>query len=310
VLTSILYAAHIGSPDSRLLAADDVALRHDLAFDSGARSRPLLSWRPAVETFGDATGWRLNGSLLGLDVPLSRFALRRLDQTTMPPAPRLTSSERQTAALTVALMRPNRLTDDVRDEIAATLARGRARVAALSTDPGGIEQVARDAGLSAWRRESLAWALRNDPAQVESHISLLELMWLGSPRAPGNVSLDDWGAASFPVTGCLCLEMPRRGPWEVLGGRPSMGALASRGADVALLIAGAFSALRLPAALVPAVLSFAMQDVLDATQPAYFDDWSEFGRATRAISKEQLIDYVAALTSGGPLLPLETDDRK
>jgi hypothetical protein len=50
-----------------------------------------------------------------------------------------------------------------------------------------------------------------------------------------------------------------------------------------------------------------MQDVLDATQPAYFDDWSEFGRATRTISKEQLIDYVAALTSGGPLLPVETD---
>ena len=309
VLTSILYTAHLGNPDSRLLAADNVALRHDLGLDSGERVRPLAPWRFAVETFGEATGWRLNGSLLGLDVALSRFALRRIDLTTMPPAPRMTSNERQTGAITVALMQPNALTDEARDEIVAALERGRARFAALSADRHEIEQVARDAGLSEWRRESLAWALLNDPASRDSHMSLLELFWLGSPRLRGDGSLDGWGATAFPVTGCLCLEMPRRAPWEFLGGRPSMGLLASRGADVALLIADELSALKLPAPLAPGVLAFAMQDVLDASQPAYFDDWSEFGRAARTISKEQFVDYVAALTAGGPLLPLQTEDR-
>ena len=47
-----------------------------------------------------------------------------------------------------------------------------------------------------------------------------------------------------------------------------------------------------------------MQDVLDATQPAYFDDWSQFGRAATTIPADRIVDYVAALTAGGPLLPV------
>lgn len=308
VLTSILYAAHLGDPDSRLLAADNVALRHDLALDLGSGMRQLSPWRFPVEGFGEAEGWRLIGSLLGLDVALARHRLRTLDLTTMPPAPRLTSSERQNAALTSALMRPQRLTDDLRNEIAAAIKRGRARFAALSTDRDELERVARDAGLSGWRREALAWALRNDPERAAGHISHAELMWLGSPRVPEGTSLDDWGATAFPLTGCLCLEMPDRGPWEFLGGRPSVGLFASRGADVTLMIAEEFAELQLPAALIPGVLAFAMQDALYATQPAYFDDWSEFGRATRTISRERLIDYVAALTAGGPLMPMKPGD--
>ena len=309
MLRSILYAAHIGDADGRLLAADDVALRHDLALESSGRLRPIAPWRFAAEVHGQAGGWRLSGSLLGLDVALSRFALRRLDLTTMPPPPRLTTNETQTAALTTVLMRPGDLTDDALDEIAAAMKRGRARFAALQNDRGEIARFARDAGLSEWRRESLAWTLQHDPGQAASHISLLELMWLGAPRPSIVPALDGWGAATFPLTGCLCLEMPRPGSWESLAGRPSVGLLATRGADVALFLAEEFSAMKLPAALVPAVLSFAMQDVLDAAQPAYFDDWSEFGRAARTISRDRVIDYVAALTSGGPLLPLETDDR-
>lgn len=309
VLISILYAAHIGDPESRLLAADNVALRHNLAFDGSGKTRPLAPWRFAVEAHGQASGWKLLGSLLGLDVPLSRFALRRLDMSTMPPPPRLTTNETQTAALTVVLMRPADLTDEVRDEIAAAVKRGRARLAALGKDPEEIARLARDAGISEWRREALAWTMKNEPGRVDSHLSLVELMWLGAPRPSAIGSLDRWGAAVFPLTGCLCLEMPRPAPWESLGGRPSVGLLATRGVDVTVLLAEEFSAMQLPAALVPAVLAFAMQDALDAAQPAYFDDWSEFGRAARTISRDRLIDYVAALASGGPLLPQGTDDR-
>lgn len=310
VLTSILYAAHMGPSNDRLLATDNVALRHDLTFYDGARERPLDAWQFAIEVFRQTGGWQLRGSLLGLDVALSRFALRRIDLTTMPPAPKLTATERQSAATTAALMHSLPLTDEGRDEIAAAIARGRARFAELRSNGEGLERLAEDAALSGWRREGLRWALHHERDQLDTHLSLLELMWLGAPRRTERVAIDAWGAASLSLTGCLCLEMPRRAPWEFFAGRPSVGLLASRGADVALRIAEHFAELRLPSALAPGVLAFAMLDALDGAQPAYFDDWSEFGRAAQSIQRERLHDYVAALTSGGPLLPMPTDNGK
>jgi hypothetical protein len=46
-----------------------------------------------------------------------------------------------------------------------------------------------------------------------------------------------------------------------------------------------------------------MQEVLDQSRPAYFDDWSGFSRAASALSRDRLIDYIAAQTAGGALLP-------
>ena len=131
----------------------------------------------------------------------------------------------------------------------------------------------------------------------------MELLWLGTPDDSSLAALDGWGAAGLTLNGGLCLAMPRRGQWESLSGRPAAGILSTRGADVGLLVAEALARLRLPASLAPGVAAFAMQDVLDATQPAYFDDWSQFGRAATTISNDRIVDYVAALTAGGPLLP-------
>ena len=49
----------------------------------------------------------------------------------------MVSSERQTASLTVSLLNPSALSDAARDEIAAALARGRARLEALDAERGG-----------------------------------------------------------------------------------------------------------------------------------------------------------------------------
>jgi hypothetical protein len=303
VLTSIVYAVHFRDVDDRALSGGNVALRHDLGTVAGPGIRPLAAWRFASELMDPAQGWRLRGSLLGLEVPMAKFALRRLDVTTMPPAPRLTAPERQTAALTSALLQSNTIGDEARDEIANAIKRGQARFEALTTSRDELEALARDAGLSEWRREALGWALTHDRENIDVHISLLELMWLGAPRNAERLGLDAWGAASTPLTGCLCLEMPAARDWETLGGRPSVGVLATRGADVAVLIARELAERQLPAALLPGIAAFAMQDVLDQTQPAYFDDWSEFGRATRSIPEDRITDYIAALTAGGPLLP-------
>ena len=302
VLASLAYAGPLGDPEGSPLSADDVALRHDLA-DGPPKRRKYAGWQIPTEEFGAAGGWRLNGSLLGLEVPLARLALRRLDNGTMPPGPKLTSSERHAAALTVVLMSPRAMNNASRDEITAAIGRGRARVAALTSDREQIDRIAAEAGLNEWRRESLAWTMTHQRELVPSHFSLLEMLWLGAPRSTAAVTLDAWGATTLRATGCLCLELPGPATGDFLAGRPVSGMLGLRGSEVALRVAEALAEAKMPASLAPGVLAFAMQDVLDSARLAYHDDWTEFSRAAGALDKDQIADYISALAAGGPLLP-------
>ena len=309
VLTSILYAAYLGEPDGPALSGGNVASRHDLALTPTIPPRPIGAWRLPAEDFRTRSGWHVTGSLLGLETALARLALRRLDSSTMPTESRLSTADRQTAALTVALLNPHHLTDAGRDEIAAALGRGRARLASLRPNRDEMERVAKAAGLSEWRREALAWTLTQDPGRSSSALSLVELLWLGAPRPSAAAPLDPWGAATLPLTGCPCLQMPRAAAWEDLAGRPSQGGMATRAADVSLLVAEALATRKLPASLAPGIVALAMQDVLDAAHPAYFDDWSGFTRAAAALPAAKLDDYIAASTAAGPLIPVPRTDR-
>src|SRR5262249_16942218 len=185
------------------------------------------------EQFGARDGWRIVGSLIGLETALSRLSLRRLDAGEMPLEPRLSSNERQTATLTVALVTSGTMTDAARDEIAQAVSRGRARLASMSADRDEIDRVAREAGLSEWRREALGWTLAHDRDAVANQLSLVELMWLGAPRPSDAAPLDPWGTAMLPLTGAMALQMPRPRAWEDLSGRSAIGILSTRGADVA-----------------------------------------------------------------------------
>jgi hypothetical protein len=307
-LTSILYAAHLGDPEGATLEGGNVALRHNLEASGGVQRRPSSAWRVAVEEFGGRQGWHLSGSLLGLEIPLVRLALRRLDPSAMPSEPRLSTNEQRTAMATVALLNPHLLTDAARDEIAAALARGRARLSSMTGDRNDLERVARDAGLSEWRREALAWTIAHDRDRLLSHLSFLELLWLGAPRPSTAAPLDPWGAAMGPLTGCPCLQMPRPRAWEELTGHPASGLLAMRSVEVTLLVADTLASRQLPAALAPSVASFAMQDAIDEARLAYFDNWPEFERAVRELPRDRLTDYIAALAANGPLLPVQVTD--
>jgi hypothetical protein len=300
VLTSVLYAAHLGDPEGAALAAGNVALRHDFGFTSARPGvTPTTAWRVPVETFGQASGWRIQGSLLGLDAGLRRLALRRLDSGQLPTGPKLPILERNTAILTAALMNPHALTDEGRDRVSAALARGRGRVAALRGDASLAADVAHQAGLSEWRREALRWALLHASDETDRAFSLVELFWLGADAS----DLNAFGAAPLALTGCLCLEMPAALAWENLAGRPSAGLLASLGVDVTLRLTEALSERKLPAALLAGVLAYAMLDVVDEADPAYFDDWAAFSRTAAAIDGGRIDDYIAALTADGPLIP-------
>jgi hypothetical protein len=297
-LRSVLYAAYLGDPEGPAVAAGNVALKHDLG-SSGPAGKPANAWTLPVESRGGPQGWRVQGALLGLDHALRRLALRRLDPSRLPSGPSLPVLESRTVMLTAALANPHALADDDRDRVAAALARGRARIEALPGDGAALERILDEAGVSEWRREAARWTIANAPAETIA-FSLVEIFWLGG----GAGGVGDWGAATQSLSGCLCLEMPRPVAWETLSGRPAAGLMATLGADVNLRVAEALAARRLPAALLPSVLAFAVQDVLDDARPAYFDDWGAFCRAAAALPDDRMDDYIAALAAGGPLVPV------
>ena len=299
-LTTIVYAAYLGDPDEPAVTSGNVAQRHDFGL---VGKRSAAAWRLPVEHFDGKAAWHIRGSVMGLEAALGRLALRRIDPAAMPGEPKLGSQDRQTVILTAALLNPFAMSDVARDDIAAAIARGRGRASALSQDPTKVDDLARAAGLSEWRRQALAWTVARNGPEAVSQFSLLELFWIGSAGTDLARALDAWGAAVLPLTGCLCLEMPHAGAWEDFGGRASA-VLATRGADVALQIADTLAALKLPASLAPAIAGYATQDVIEHAQLAYTDDWQEFGRAARELPRDRMFDYIAALTAGGPLVPV------
>ena len=303
-LMSIVYAAHVGDPEGAAVTSGNVALRHDFGITASSTDNSLADpWRLPIEHFDGKAAWRIRGSILGLEAALGRLALRRQDPTVMPAEPKVGPQDRQTVMLTAALLNPFDMTDGARDAVAAAIARGRARVAALSDDPSKLDEVVRAGGLSEWRHQAVKWSLARGHL-VLPQFSLLELFWIGSPDPNAIDGVDPWGAATLPLTGCLCLEMPHPGAWEDLGGHP-VAVLATRGADVNLAIAETLAALKLPASLAAALGGYVTQDVIEHAQLAYPDDWQEFGRAARELPRERMFDYIAALTAGGALVPVE-----
>ena len=304
VLASIIYAVYLGDPAGPAVTSGNVALRHDFGLAAASAAGSLDAWRLPIERFDGKAAWHVRGALLGLEHALARLSMRRLDPTSMPGEPSLGPQDRQTVMLTTALLNPFAMTDAVRDAIAGSMSRGRARIAALVQQPSRAGEISRDAGLSEWRTHALEWTLSQHPADVTGQFSLVELFWLGSSREPTIPALNEWGAASLPLTGCLCVAMPERRAWEEFGGRTAA-ILGTRAADVPLRVAETLSALKLPAVLAAAIAGYATEDVLERAQLAYPDEWDEFSRAARDLPRDRLFDYIAALTVNGPLVEME-----
>jgi hypothetical protein len=297
-LSALVYAIAFGEPDSPAARGGAVWRQH--RFDGATRNLPdsPVAWRVATEIFAP-DGWRLSGSLLKLDLALAHLGLRRLDPTEMPAMSALSTMDRRTLAMTVALIDPRTIGDEARDAAAAALTRGRERVAGIAARPETLEAIAEAAALSEWRRTGLRWLFAREPARVIEAFTLLELFRLGGGTpAPG------WGAAAVTIDGCFCLRQSAATAWEEYSGRPSSGQLATQLADVMLRTAQALSARRLPAALMRDVAAFAMLDAMDAARPGYFDDWLSIAFAARDLSDDRFDDYVAALTATGPLIPV------
>ena len=297
-LAALVYAVALGDPDGQALVGGAVWRRH--RFKAEGPSSEATEWRIATESFGPG-GWHLTGSLLALEAAVPRLALRRLDVTDIPQPARLSTSDRRTLSLTIALIEPSQLTNEDRDSITAALSTGRGRVRALSTDSASLASIVRDAALSEWRANGVAWLLASDPERVPSIFTITELYRLGRRTSHETA----WGAAVAPLDGSLNLRLAAE-PWEEYAGRPSTGQLGCQLADVLLLTAETLAEWRLPASLGRDVAAFAMQDVLDHARLGYFDDFLSVAFLARDLRRERFEDYVAALTASGQLTPVDT----
>ena len=248
-------------------------------------------------------GWHATGSLLGLDIGLAALALRRLDTDGMPPPPGGNDIDRAAIASAVVLTNPFDASDADRDALADAVGRGRARLRGVEAHPAALPGLARTAGVSEWWREALAWAQVNEPGRVPDYFSLADLARIGEAEVAPGPALDSWGAAWLDTEGCLCLRYPRPGVRDVLAGRMGTALVAEQFVDLQIRTAEALAGLGLPARLARSVMALAAQDVLDTYQQAYIDDWTGLMTAVRGLPASRFVDYVAALTSGGPLVP-------
>jgi len=308
VLTSLAYAPHLGDPDGPALLAGDPAQRHSFGIeDRLPEARILNPWRLPQESFRDAGGWRVTGSVLGLDVGLARLALRRLATDSLPAPPSVNDIDRSAMAAAVVLSNPFDVTDAERDALADAVRRGRARINGLSAHPSALSHVVRVAQIGEWRQQMLPWAQVREPDRVPEYFSMADLVRVGEAEATAGPLLDTWGTSGLAMEGCLCLRYPGAGTWETLAGRAGTSLVVEQVPDLTLRVAESLANRALPARLVRAVMAVATQDALDAYRPAFSDDWAALVAIVRRVSDGRVEDYIAALTSGGPLVPVDRE---
>ncbi|MBE3073145.1 MAG: hypothetical protein IMZ67_09235, partial [Acidobacteria bacterium] len=302
-----VYAASLGDPDGAVLAAGNPALGHDLGLLVNHEELRLRApWSMPVEQAGPGVPWHITGSLLGLDVGLASLARKQIASDRMPLAPRLDDNELRAFNEAIVLTNAHELTDRDRDATLAAIAKGRQRLLSAIRDPGAIDELMADPRIDEWRARALPWLAREEPDRIPEWFSLAELFWLGSEASLPGAAPDAWGPSARSANGCLCTQFPRLQSWESATGREGAAFVAARFADLKLRIAEVLAALRLPSALLPGVLAAVTDDFVSEAAPIHRDDWLTMVRQAQQIPQSRIEDCVAALTAGGPLIPIRT----
>lgn len=302
-LEELAYAVALGEPDRAVISAGEAASRHDYGIDSGGVRRGAASWRMPL---AGATmhGWRVTGALLGLDVRLAEFALRRVTSRPPPRKPTLNDEDRRVLTEAAVLAEPTLLRAAEHEAIVAAIRRGRVRLAQTRTvaDAAAIAEQIR---LGPLRRTLLPWVVLHDAERLAAFLSPSELFWLGLEPMPWDAAFHAWGAPAEPRGGCICLRMPDRRSWETFAGRWNTGILASGFADLNLRLAELLAELRMPAPLLAAVLPAATLDVVNQAASRDQDDRRALVEYVQSLGVERVEQYLALLTTDGPLVPVE-----
>jgi hypothetical protein len=300
-LASVAYAVRIEDVDASVLLGSNPALHHDLLRRPGDDER--LPWSVPVQSQRASARAHLEGSLVGLDLPLARHAIIRLSTGPPPHPPTVKAIDSANFIASLSLLNPFEVTDEGRDAVAAAVRRGRARVGALATDPGAWPSVAATLPADAWERQLVPWMIANEPDRVAARFSAFDLFVLGRGATASDV--DRWGMPLLPLDGSLSVGLPERRLRSVLTGRSNTGVLATQLPDLNLRIAEFLADAHLPAALAHGMLAAALPDFLADALLVHDDDWPALAASARALRQERLEHYVSALTADGPLVPVE-----
>jgi hypothetical protein len=300
---SLAYAACLGDPEGTELLDGDPAPRHDWGVKAPSDDpRQPNAWRMPEEDRAGG-GWHLKGSLLGADLTLAPRALRRVSIDRFPAPPTVSENDETSLAEAVALIVAFDQSDADREQLTSALWRGRRRLEAVLRSPAIWPAAAEAMQIRDFRRELLAWTIANEPAAVEALLSLGELVFLGQlPGIPPELP-DAWGTSGRSFDGRWNLRYPVPLMFDLLSGRKGGALTVALVPDLALAIAEAMHERQIPAVLTRAVLECAARDMIDEVQLQYFDDWITVIGQARKVSG-RLDEYLAALTAGGPMMPV------
>lgn len=305
-LVELAYAAAMGQPEQGAISVGDIARRHDF----GVRADAAPGTGPWLIPVADVSprGYRISGSLLGLDAPLAEYSLTRVSTKAPLRKPTISSEERRVFIASVPLVEPDLLSDAGGDRIVTAIREGRAQVAAIRTgaDAAALAEAIR---LGPIRRTLLPWVVARDPSRLPSFFSPAELLWIGLGHTRLDPDLHAWGVSAQARLGCLCLEVIDRRPADMLAGRVNAGMLASGFPDLSLRLAELLSDLHMPAALLGNVLAPATFDFVNGAASRDEDDRRGLVEFVLALRVDRLEEYLAMLTTDGPLVPPREEDR-
>ena len=306
VLRSIVYACALGDAEGQAFLAGDVSRLHEFGLDEpDASRRRVRTWELPVDVGAGGQPWHLSGSLLAVDLSMSRFALRRALGEMPTRQPTLSGPDRRTLVATMALMNAADLSDGTRTVLVGAMRRGREVLEAALQRPEIVEETVRAAGIIGWRAQLLPWARAFEPDAVLPMVARSELVWLGA-RQPLPDDVDRWGAPSQPIDGAWRLRFPGPAPTDDVAGRQASAYLPGRFVDLTLRLAETMAELGMPSPLTREVLRAALQRFVDEVRPAYPDDWLALVRHADDLPRTQVEDYVYGMTvPDGPLVPAD-----
>jgi hypothetical protein len=300
-LLELTYAIALGQPERAWVTAGDVAKRHTLGIRPASRQP---AWELPAITTGLRPGFGLSGALLGLDVALADLALVRLSSKPPPRRPMLADVKRRAFIQAVPLVEPAWLTDADMQRVVTAMRKGRERAAALQS-ADDARTLATELRMAPSRAALLSWMVTHDRQRVAAFFSAGELLLSGLGDVPDDSTLHAWGAPALSRTGCLCLRLPRREPGESVAGRWGTGMSVSTFPDLNLRLAELLAELQMPASLLGPVLASATLDFVNTGISRDEDDRRGLMEFVQALDTRRLEQYLALLTTDGPLVPVE-----
>ena len=301
-LLVLAYATGLGQPDNAVISPLDAASRHNFGFDLPGFGR-TGAWRWPASGADRVRDWHITGSMLGIDITLSQQALVRISNRPPSTRPSLNDEDRIVLSESVVLMEPALLTPEDHALIVRTLKRGRERLAGLRS-AADADALAGEMRLPAMRRSLFAWTAAESLPRATESLSASEIFAAGLDGAAVPGSLDAWGVSGAPRLGCQCLQMPAPRPLDAFAGRWFSGILATGFADLNLRVAELLDQLHMPGMLLAPVLASATWDFLINVRINDFDDASAWVEFASAIGVDRVEQYLALLTTDGPLVPL------